>query len=98
MLGGLILGVAEAQFSGMVNSDYKDVFSFGLLVVILIFRPRDCLAALLWPKCEGESMTSRAVSSDGFSLKRCILDAIFPAGCADYFRPDCRRGAGRIQL
>jgi branched-chain amino acid transport system permease protein len=43
MLGGLILGIAEAQFSGMVNSDYKDVFSFGLLVVILIFRPQGLL-------------------------------------------------------
>lgn len=43
MLGGLILGVAEAQFSGMVNTDYKDVFSFGLLVLILIFRPQGLL-------------------------------------------------------
>lgn len=54
MLGGLILGVAEAQFSG-VNSDYKDVFSFGLLVMILIFRPQGCLVGPSWPKCEGES-------------------------------------------
>jgi branched-chain amino acid transport system permease protein len=43
MLGGLILGVAEAQFSGMVNTDYKDVFSFSLLVLILIFRPQGLL-------------------------------------------------------
>ncbi|OLU33716.1 branched-chain amino acid ABC transporter permease LivH [Pseudomonas sp. PA15(2017)] len=43
MLGGLILGVAEAQFSGIVNSDYKDVFSFSLLVLILIFRPQGLL-------------------------------------------------------
>ncbi len=43
MLGGLILGVAEALFSGMVNSDYKDVFSFSLLVVILVFRPQGLL-------------------------------------------------------
>ncbi len=40
MLGGIILGIAEAQFSGMVNTDYKDVFAFGLLVTILIFRPQ----------------------------------------------------------
>ncbi len=39
MLGGLLLGVAEAQFAGLVNSDYKDVFSFALLVAILIFSP-----------------------------------------------------------
>jgi len=40
MLGGLILGVAEALFSGMVNTDYKDVFAFSLLVLILILRPQ----------------------------------------------------------
>lgn len=43
MLGGLLLGVSEAQFAGLVNSDYKDVFSFALLVVILIFRPQGLL-------------------------------------------------------
>lgn len=43
MLGGLLLGVAEAQFAGLVNSDYKDVFSFSLLIVILIFRPQGLL-------------------------------------------------------
>ncbi|EPK7406122.1 ABC transporter permease subunit [Klebsiella aerogenes] len=43
MLGGLLLGVAEAQFAGLVNSDYKDVFSFTLLVAILIFRPQGLL-------------------------------------------------------
>ncbi|MFJ2363474.1 branched-chain amino acid ABC transporter permease LivH [Pseudomonas sp. NPDC087697] len=43
MLGGLILGVAESQFAGMVNSDFKDVFSFSLLVLILIFRPQGLL-------------------------------------------------------
>lgn len=50
VLGGLILGVAEAQFSGMVNSDYKDVFSFSLLVVILIFRPQGLLGRPLVAK------------------------------------------------
>ena len=43
MLGGIILGVSEAQFAGLVNSDYKDVFSFSLLVLILIFRPQGLL-------------------------------------------------------
>lgn len=50
MLGGLILGVAEAQFAGMVNSDYKDVFSFSLLVVILIFRPQGLLGRPIMAK------------------------------------------------
>jgi branched-chain amino acid transport system permease protein len=43
MLGGVILGIAEAQFAGLVNSDYKDVFAFALLVSILIFRPQGLL-------------------------------------------------------
>ena len=43
MLGGLVLGISEAEFSSWVNSDYKDVFSFSLLVLILIFRPQGLL-------------------------------------------------------
>ncbi|MDH2431911.1 branched-chain amino acid ABC transporter permease LivH [Pokkaliibacter sp. MBI-7] len=43
MLGGVILGLAESLFSGLVNTDYKDVFAFGLLVTILIFRPSGLL-------------------------------------------------------
>ncbi|MFP8967039.1 ABC transporter permease subunit [Pokkaliibacter sp. CJK22405] len=43
MLGGVILGLAEALFSGLVNTDYKDVFAFSLLVMILIFRPSGLL-------------------------------------------------------
>ena len=43
MLGGLVLGLAEALFSGMVNTDYKDVFAFSLLVLVLIFRPTGLL-------------------------------------------------------
>ena len=50
MLGGLLLGVAEAQFAGLVNSDYKDVFSFALLAVILIFRPQGLLGRPLVAK------------------------------------------------
>jgi len=43
MLGGIILGMSEALFSGFVNTDYKDVFAFVLLVVVLIFRPSGLL-------------------------------------------------------
>ncbi len=43
MLGGILLGLAESLFSGFVNSDYKDVFAFALLVGILIFRPSGLL-------------------------------------------------------
>ncbi|MEO5348821.1 MAG: branched-chain amino acid ABC transporter permease LivH [Magnetococcus sp. YQC-3] len=39
MLGGVVLGLAESFFAGFVNSDYKDVFAFSLLIIFLIFRP-----------------------------------------------------------
>ncbi|MBF0126051.1 MAG: branched-chain amino acid ABC transporter permease LivH [Magnetococcales bacterium] len=43
MLGGLVLGLAESFFSGFVNTDYKDVFAFSLLVLVLIFKPSGLL-------------------------------------------------------
>ncbi|MDG5500796.1 high-affinity branched-chain amino acid ABC transporter permease LivH [Marinobacter sp. BGYM27] len=43
MLGGLILGVAEAMTSGYLSGEYKDVVSFGLLILILLFRPTGLL-------------------------------------------------------
>jgi branched-chain amino acid transport system permease protein len=39
ILGGIILGLAEALFAGYVSTDYKDVFAFGLLIFVLIFKP-----------------------------------------------------------
>ena len=43
MLGGVILGLSESLFAGLVNTDYKDVFAFALLVTVLIFRPSGLL-------------------------------------------------------
>lgn len=43
MIGGLLLGLSESLFSGYVNTDYKDVFAFSLLVIIMIFRPQGIL-------------------------------------------------------
>lgn len=47
MVGGLVLGVMEVMSGtflpiitdGVIGADYKDVFVFGLLILILIFRP-----------------------------------------------------------
>jgi branched-chain amino acid transport system permease protein len=50
MLGGIILGISESLFSGLVNSDYKDVFSFSLLVLVLVFRPQGLLGRPLVSK------------------------------------------------
>ena len=43
MLGGILLGLSESLFAGLVNTDYKDVFAFGLLVSVLILRPTGIL-------------------------------------------------------
>ncbi|HNR50505.1 MAG TPA: branched-chain amino acid ABC transporter permease LivH, partial [Deltaproteobacteria bacterium] len=43
VLGGLILGWTESFATGYISSDYEDVFAFGLLVFILIFRPAGIL-------------------------------------------------------
>ena len=39
IVGALLLGVLETMISGFVSSAWRDVFSFTLLIVILIFRP-----------------------------------------------------------
>ena len=39
MLGGLLLGLLEAMGTQFLGSSWKDVFAFGLLILILIFRP-----------------------------------------------------------
>ena len=41
--GGMVLGWTESFATGYVSSDYEDVFAFGLLVFILIFRPAGIL-------------------------------------------------------
>ncbi|MDL1980335.1 MAG: branched-chain amino acid ABC transporter permease LivH [Deltaproteobacteria bacterium] len=43
VLGALILGLTESFATGYVSSDYEDVFAFGLLVLILIFKPAGIL-------------------------------------------------------
>ena len=43
MLGGVILGVAETLAAAYISSEYKDIVAFGLLVLILLFRPTGLL-------------------------------------------------------
>ena len=43
MLGGFFLGMAETLGVLIMPAEYKDVISFSLLVLILIFRPRGIL-------------------------------------------------------
>jgi branched-chain amino acid transport system permease protein len=43
MLGGVLLGLAETFASGYMPAEYKDVVAFGLLVLVLLFRPTGLL-------------------------------------------------------
>ena len=43
VIGGLVLGWAESFAAGYISSDYEDLFTFALLVLILIFRPAGIL-------------------------------------------------------
>jgi branched-chain amino acid transport system permease protein len=45
MLGGLLLGLLEAAGTQVpfIGSEWKDVFSFGLLIIMLIFKPTGLL-------------------------------------------------------
>lgn len=47
VVGGLVLGVAEALASGIpfIGSTWKDVFAFSLLILVLFFRPQGLLGA-----------------------------------------------------
>ncbi|AUX91912.1 high-affinity branched-chain amino acid ABC transporter permease LivH [Mixta gaviniae] len=43
MLGGLVLGIAEALTSAYLSTEYKDVVSFALLIVVLLVMPTGIL-------------------------------------------------------
>jgi branched-chain amino acid transport system permease protein len=43
MLGGVLLGLIEALWSAYFFAEYKDVAAFGVLVLVLIFRPTGLL-------------------------------------------------------
>ena len=43
MLGGMLLGLVEAFWAGYFSVEYKDVASFGILVLVLIFLPSGLL-------------------------------------------------------
>ncbi|MEK7829063.1 MAG: branched-chain amino acid ABC transporter permease, partial [Deltaproteobacteria bacterium] len=43
MLGGLLLGLVEGLGASYISSEYKDVFAFLILILVLIFRPTGLL-------------------------------------------------------
>lgn len=43
MLGGIVLGLAESFASAYLQTEYKDVVAFGLLILVLLVRPTGLL-------------------------------------------------------
>lgn len=43
LLGGLLMGLSEEMVVGYLSSTYRDALAFGILIVILIFRPSGLL-------------------------------------------------------
>jgi branched-chain amino acid transport system permease protein len=43
MLGGLLIGLIEAFWSGYFTVEYKDVAAYSILILVLIFRPTGLL-------------------------------------------------------
>lgn len=43
VLGGLLLGVLESSVAGFVSTDLKNVFSFSLILLVLVLRPHGIL-------------------------------------------------------
>ena len=43
VLGGVIMGLSEEMVVGYMASTYRDALAFGILIVILIFKPSGLL-------------------------------------------------------
>ncbi|MBN1582179.1 MAG: branched-chain amino acid ABC transporter permease [Anaerolineae bacterium] len=43
MLGGFFLGIVESIGVGFISTQYKDLIAFGVLILLLLFRPQGLL-------------------------------------------------------
>ena len=44
MLGGMILGLGENLGAGFISSGYRDAIAFGILILVMLFRPTGIFA------------------------------------------------------
>lgn len=59
LLGGLMLGLFEAFWSGYLGLAYKDAAIFGVLILVLIFRPQGLLGTATNPRDAGALAPAR---------------------------------------
>lgn len=50
MAGGIVLGLVESFGAGYISAEYKDVFAFAVLILVLIFKPSGLLGENLQEK------------------------------------------------
>jgi branched-chain amino acid transport system permease protein len=48
VLGALILGLVESLVSGYVSATYSLTFVFGIMILMLLFRPKGLLGREVW--------------------------------------------------
>ncbi len=59
VLGALIMGLSEEMVVGYLSSTYRDALAFGILIVILIFKPaRPFSVNTLWRRCNARDKVS----------------------------------------
>jgi branched-chain amino acid transport system permease protein len=46
VIGGLLLGIAEALGAGLISSAYKDAIAFVILLAILLVKPAGILGSV----------------------------------------------------
>jgi len=46
VVGSLLLGIIETMMAGYVSSQYRDLASFGILILVLVFRPRGLMGKI----------------------------------------------------
>ena len=50
VLGGLLVGVVESLGAGYLSGNYKDIYAFVLLIVVLMVRPSGLLGVTVKAK------------------------------------------------
>jgi branched-chain amino acid transport system permease protein len=48
VLGALLLGLIESLASGYISATYSLIFVFGIMIVMLLFRPKGLLGREVW--------------------------------------------------